>query len=308
MNSLFTLQFGEFSDSSPNWFDWFSLILASLISIISIIGGFLIATRIYSSEKRDKQNEEHEIQASEVNLFRNDLAQLKESIADQIRKLDEYIAKKDFKIQINQGVHASFLSQVGVKYLYKDVGVGNTAKITVINQLLSGLYAMNDFRTFLQDEFRSYMIKYNFHEDKFYSYRKLLYTKYYELCNQRGIDFTFENGIKKWKLAKDDLFMKGYSEVRVEILNDTEVISENGLNDRQKLIERFIIPLIHISGGYMPEDNNAIEINDIANEVNSAFRDMEHTSNVHFQAITSYLNNLKDVESKIAAYKKEMVL
>ncbi|MGN6437521.1 MAG: hypothetical protein ACTHMM_13355 [Agriterribacter sp.] len=302
MNSLFSFQFGEFGDSGPSWFDWFSLVITSLISILSIIGGFLIATKIYSKEKRDKQNEDNDIQASEVGLFKNNLSQLKESITDQIKKLEEYQTKKDFKIQFSQGVHAGFLYHVDVKYLYKDVGLENTNKIIIINKLLSGLYVINDFRTFLRDEFRSYMVKYNFHEDKFYTYRKLLYTKYFELCNQRGFDFTIANGVKKWKIANDDLFMKQYSEVRESIFNDGEVISENGLNDRQKLIERFIKPLIKISNNSMPEDYNAIEVNDMANEVNSAFLDMSNVSQVHFHAVASYLASLKDIHTKITTY------
>lgn len=206
MNSFFSFQFGEFGNSSPNWFDWFSLVITSLISILSVIGGFLIATKIYSNEKRDKQNEDNEIQVSEVNLFKNNLSQLKDSTIDQIKKLEEYLINKDFKIQFNQGVNAGFLNHVDVKYLYKDVGVENTNKIIIINKLLSGLYVINDFRTFLRDEFRSYIVKYNFHEDKFYMYRKLLYTKYFELCNQRGFDFLLVG--KMINLRLKDLFLK----------------------------------------------------------------------------------------------------
>ncbi|OZA66989.1 MAG: hypothetical protein B7X72_04540, partial [Sphingobacteriia bacterium 39-39-8] len=188
--------------------------------------------------------------------------------------------------------------------LYKEIGVNKHEEIHKINRLLSSLYTLNDFRTSLRNELRTYIKKYNFHEDKFYSYRKLLYTKYFELCNQRGVDFIFENGIKKWKFRDDDLFMINYTENRIKIFGDQEVITEGGLKDRAKLTERFIIPLVHISADYIPEDYNAIEINDIANEVNTAHTDMVYATTTHFQAVNSYLDILVDINDKIAEYLK----
>jgi len=290
----------SFWDFIPNWFDWFSV----LISIISIFGGYLIATKIYSKERRDKDNEEKELLSSEIKLFKNSLTQLSLSASNQIQSLKDYSRNRDFRLEFNQGVHADFLHFINVKYLYKDIGVEKHDDIQQINKLLSSLYTLNDFRTSLRDELRSYIKKYNFHEGKFYSYRKLLYTKYFELCNQRGVDFIFENGIKKWKFRDDDLFMIGYTESRIKIFADTEVITEIGLKDRAKLIERFVVPLIHISADYIPEDYNAIEINDIANEVNSAHLDMEYVTKTHFLAIDSYLHILEDINIKIAKYVK----
>ena len=202
MNSLFNFQFGDFAETSPNWFDWFSLIIASLISILSILGGFWIATKIYSKEKSDKQHEENEIQSSEIRLFRNSLTQLKSAVENQISSLKTYIQNQDFSLEFNQGIHSDFLHFINIQYLYKDIGVDNKDEIDKINKLLSSLYTLTDFRVSLRDELRSYIAKYNFHEDKFYSYRRLLYTKYFELCNLRGTDFVFEHGIKKWKFSR----------------------------------------------------------------------------------------------------------
>lgn len=289
-----------FWNFTPNWFDWFSVIIA----VVSIFGGYWIATKIYSKEKRDKIYEENELLTSEINLFKNSLTQLSSSVANQIQSLKKYIEKQDFRLEFNQGVHADFLHFINVKYLYKGIGIDKHEEIQKINKLLSSLYTLNDFRTSLRDELRTYIKKYNFHEDKFYSYRKLLYTKYFELCNQRGVDFIFENGIKKWKFRDDDLFMINYTENRLKIFADHEVINDGGLKDRAKLTERFVIPLVHISADYIPEDYNAIEINDIANEVNTAHTDMEYVTTTHFKAVNSYLGILVDINEKIADYLK----
>lgn len=302
MEPFFNFQIGNLGDSDPNWFDWLSLGIGSAISIFSVWGGFWIAKRIYSKEKKDKKEEEKEIQKSEIELFKNSLTQLNLAVSSQISSLEEYIDKHNFSLKFNQGVQVDFLQFVDVKYLYKDIGVKNQYKITQVNKLLSTLYSLNDFRTSLRDELRTYMKKYNFHEDKFYAYRKLLYTKYFELCNLRGGNFSFKEGVKIWQFDKGDKFIQLYTEVRKKTFEDKEIMTEEGLKDREKLNERFVVPLINISKDFIPEDYHAIEISDIANQVNSAFVDMKHVTSTHFNAINSYLEVLKDVRVKINEY------
>lgn len=304
MNSFFTFQFGDFADSNPNWFDWLALIISSFISIFSVWGGFLIANKIYSKEKNDKIGEEKEIQESEVKLFKNSLTQLKSAIEYQIQGLEEYLAKQDFALKFHQGVQVDFLQFINIKYLYKDTGLTNQEEIKKVNKLLSTLYTLSDFRTSLRDEFRTFIKKYGFHEDKFYFYRKLLYTKYFELCNQRSSDFESHGGKKKWNFHADDYFMIEYSRLRDKIFNDKDVISENGLKDRKLFSERFVVPLIHLSSRFLPEDYNAIEVNDIANDVNSAYTDIEHVTSTHNKATKSYLNILTDAKKQIENYLK----
>ncbi|MFL0162462.1 hypothetical protein [Aquirufa salirivi] len=302
MVSIFSFQIGDFCESDPNWFDWLSLIVSSLISIFSVLGGFLIAKKIYSKEKKDKKEEETEIQKSEIKLFKNSLSQLNTAVSSQINSLEEYIENQNFSLKFNQGIQVDFLQFIDVKYLYKDLGVDNIDKIAQINTLLSTLYTLNDFRISLRDELRTYMRKYNFHEDKFYSYRKLIYTKYFEVSNLRGKDFNRKKGDKIWRFNNADKFMQEYSELRNKILKDKETIFDNELKDRKKLNERFVIPLIYIAKNYIPEDYNAIELSDISNEVNTAFNEMEHLTKSHFKSINSYLELLKNVRKQINQY------
>ena len=94
------------------------------------------------------------------------MTQLSSSVSNQIQSLKEYREKKDFRLEFNQGVHADFLHFINVKYLYKEIGVIKQEEIQKVNKLLSSLYTLNDFRTSLRDELRTYIKKYNFHEDK----------------------------------------------------------------------------------------------------------------------------------------------
>jgi hypothetical protein len=302
MNSFFIFQFADFANSNPNWFEWFSLAISSLISILSVWGGFWIAKRIYSKERNDKILEENEIQESEVRLFKNSLSQLNSSLQQQINALENYLSEQDFSLDFYQGVQVDFLQFINIKYLYKDIGVTNQDKLKKVNSLLSSLYTLSDFRISLRDELRTFMKKYGFHEDKFYSYRKVLYTKYFELCNLRSNDFKTQGGIQTWQFSADDRFMIEYSKLRDQIFNDKEVISENGLKDRKLFVERFIIPLVSLSSEFLPGDYNAIEVNDIANDIYSAFNDIEHVTLTHKQAAKSYVDILKGTKEQIEGY------
>lgn len=302
MNSFFNFQFGEFNQTTPNWFDWFSLISTLVISAASIFLAFYLAERIYKKEKADKKIEDLDIQNSEVQLFRNSLKELDIAIENQIVDLKSYIKNKDFKLIFHSSIQVDFLQFIDIKYLYREVGFNDAEVINDINNLMTSLYSLYDFRESLRDEVRTYLKKYNYHENKFYSYRQLLYTKYFSICNVRSESIIIEEGIKKWKFKANDKFMPRYTELIFKISKDTSIIDNNGLKDRAKLNSEFVVPLINIAFEYVPEDLDAIEINDISNQVNSAFIDMEFVTEKHFNVMESYLSNLSSISSKIKLY------
>jgi len=168
---------------------------------------------------------------------------------------------------------------------------------------MTSLYSLYDFRESLRNEVRTYIEKYNYHEQKFYNYRNLMYTKYFELCNSRAEEIVSENGIKKWAFNQNDNFMSEYSGLRNTTFDDKEIIENNGLNSRELMIERFIKPLVEISSKYIPEDYNAIEINEISNDVLAAFIYMKHVTDKHFIAIKSHIKSLEKVNAQMKSFK-----
>lgn len=302
MNSFFNFQFGQFTQTTPNWFDWFSLISSLIISGASIFLAFYLAENIYKKEKLDRNIEDIEIQNCEVELFKNSITELDTAIEKQIIDLQSYIDSQDFKLVFHPDIQVDFLQFIDVKYLYKKVGFTNVKSIKKINNLMTSLYTLYDFRESLRDEVRTYIKKYNYHESKFYFYRQLLYTKYFSICHDRAEEIIVEGGVKKWKFKDDDTFMLRYTDLIQNTSRDTSIIDDNGLKDRGKLNNEFIIPLIKIAFEYVPEDLAAIEINDIGNQVNSAYADMELITEKHFNVTETYLLNLKTISSKIKEY------
>ncbi|GAA3643516.1 hypothetical protein [Flavivirga jejuensis] len=287
-------------DFEPNWFDWLTL---SLI-IASILSAYLISESVYKREQKNIKKENQELENSENLLLKNNLLSIQKPIEKQIKSLEEYMQKKDFRLSFYSDIQVNFLQFISVKDIYKKYGFDNTENTKTINSLMTNLYSLYDFRDSLRSEVRTYIKKYNYHEQKFYKYRGLLYTKYFELCNLRAENIINESGIKKFSFNPNDKFMAEYTQLRFKTFNDNEIIDNNGLKNRNLLAERFVKPLIDISAKYIPEDYNAIETNDIANQVLSAFDDMEYVTSKHMNAIKGHIESLESVSSKIKKFEE----
>lgn len=292
-SSFITFQFGDFPDSGPDWFDFVSLFL----TLLGILAGFLSAKYVYSKEKRDKEIEECESLNAEIKLFKNSLKELKIAINEQIQSIENY-KKAQNKLKINLGIQIDFISSINLRYLYKERGLDNDVEIARLNSLFSNLYTLKNLSSSLRNEVDSYLRNYSFKEDKFHLYRKLLYTKYNELSNLRGFDFKGNF----FKLDEGDSFMIEYTKLRESIFTNGQIFNNNELIDRQKLIENFISPLLKLSFNHIPQEQAAIEISDLANEILVSFNDMQSLTHNHFSTIESCSNVLKIVKQQIDEY------
>jgi hypothetical protein len=300
MQMTILLHHNTIFDFTPNWFDWLTL----LLTIASILGAYLVSESVFKREQKNKEKENTELENSENLLLKNNLETIQKPIVKQIESLEEYMSSNEFKLSFYSDIQVDFLQFISVKDIYKKYGFENTENTKKINSLMTNIYSLYDFRGSLRSEVRTYNVKHNYHEQQFYKYRGLLYTKYFELCNLRAENIIKEKGIKKFSFNVDDNFMTEYTQLRVATFNDNEIIDNNGLKNRSLLIERFVKPLIEISAKFIPEDYNAIEISDISNQVLSAFNDMEHVTGKHMNAIKGHIDSLKSVNSKIIEFEK----
>jgi len=299
---LFNLQSEEFFSFSPNWFDCFSLLASLIVTAVSIYCAYRVAESVYQREKRDREDVIKSNTSAELRLFDSSLDMLKKDSLAQIKSLKRHIEKKEDVLSFYPGIQVDFLQFTNIRNLYdksrfKDKGIKG------INDLMLNLYILYDFRSSLRSELRTYYEKYAYHESKFYSYRDLLYNKYFILCNARTVNFEVTPNGKIWQFHPDDLFMESYSKLRTETFNNEGIIY-NGLRSREKLVVQFVRPLMEMSIQHMPEDYNAIEIHEIANEVHSAFNDMESITSKHEHAIISHIESLESTIAAIDNYIK----
>lgn len=298
---MINFQFGTFESDMPGWFDWFSLLISLFVSVISIYGGYKISNNIYNREKEDREKEDKKLDLAGFNLFKNSIEQLNSAVKNQEEDILKYIEKQDFSLTFHQNVNVDFLQFIDAKKIYLILGLEHEEKI---NSLFKRLYLLNDFRISLRNEVRTYIKRYNELEKEFYSYRELLYLEYYRLCNTRSLSVKIENNKKMWNFDVKDIFMNEYSKLINQILSNTEIIENNALKSRDKLVSEFVVKISEISGKFIPEDIDAIYINNLANKVNAAYIDMSEITKSHLKAMKSYSDNLNITSEKIELFLK----
>lgn len=252
-------------------------------------------------KKKTEKKEDKKLDLAGFNLFKNSIEQLNSAVKNQEEDILKYIEKQDFSLTFHQNVNVDFLQFIDAKKIYLILGLEHEEKI---NSLFKRLYLLNDFRISLRNEVRTYIKRYNELEKEFYSYRELLYLEYYRLCNTRSLSVKIENNKKMWNFDVKDIFMNEYSKLINQILSNTEIIENNALKSRDKLVSEFVVKISEISGKFIPEDIDAIYINNLANKVNAAYIDMSEITKSHLKAMKSYSDNLNITSEKIELFLK----
>lgn len=287
----------SFWSFSQNWFDLLSLIL----TLLSLWLAYYLGERGYRRDKKDKAKEQKELIKSEVKHFENNIGQLNLSIDSQLKALRKYKEDKNFSLEFNPDVQVDFLKFIDVKHIYEAVGFKQKDGIGKVNSLFAALYSLNDFRDSLRDSVRTYISRYTTLEKSFYLYRKLMYRMLHEICNKRAIDIQPAVGGLNIDFG-ENIFARDFFRLNHSVLNNPDLLNENQIVIRSKLIELFIIPLIELSKHHIPLNADAIEIADMANEVNSAWIDMEVVTKSHFNEIEGHINSLEKVKKEITTF------
>lgn len=285
MESFFKLQINKYGETMPDWFDWLSLI----VSLLAIIGTYLISRNIFRKEIKHKKEEDEKLQEFEIELFKINIRNLLSPIEKQINSLNAYVNGYFYKIDYNQSVQVNFLDIIDLKNLYKKAGLENNKGIIQINKLIDMLFTIKDFRSSLFEEIKYYETRKNYFHEKFLDYRKILYTKYYSSVNSFLKDE--KNGNPK--------FLLEYNKLCGNIHKNPSII-----NNRQEFIDKFILPLITetMKDEIILEDIRAIEVNEIANNVKSAYDNMTLIDDTHKTNINNYIDGLNNVKSEINTY------
>jgi hypothetical protein len=284
----------EFWSFSQNWFDILSLVL----TILSLWLAFWLGERGYRRDKKDKAKEEKQLIKSEVKLFKNNLEQLLKAIEKQLAGLKKYRVDNSFSLEFHPELQVDFLKFVDVKHVYEQFGFKNQEKLDTINELFATLFALNDFRNSLRDSVRTYIRRYTDLEKGFYLYRKLMYRMMHEIANRKVIDLIQGQGGVHIDFGENH-FAREYFHLNQAALSNPELLNEEGVVIRPKLIELFIMPAIDLSKKYIPADEDAIQVSDVANEVNSSWINMEVVTTAHFNEIEGHIATLEKVKEKI---------
>lgn len=284
---------------TQNWFDIASLLLA----LFGLWLAYKLGERGYRRDKEDKDKEQKQLSNSEVRLFKNNLEQLNKTIDKQLKALVKYKDVQNFSLEFHQEVQVDFLKYVNVRHVYEQYGYKDTATLDEINELFAALFALNDFRSSLRDSLRTYITRYRDFEKSFYLYRKLMYRTMHEIANRRAIHLIQENGGVQINFG-ENYFAREYFHLVQSVLSNPELQDEDGIVIRSQLIDLFIKPAIELSKQYIPANEDAIQVTDMANEVHSAWINMETVTEAHFREIDGHIDTLERVKEQIDIFNQ----
>ncbi|QGK73194.1 hypothetical protein [Flavobacterium sp. SLB02] len=287
----------SFWDFSQNWFDVLTLVL----TILSLWLAYWLGEKGYKRDKKDKLDEQKQLIATEVNLFKINLEQLLEAISNQLTALEDYKVKQNFSLKYYPDLHVDFLKFINPKFIYEHIGFQNANQINEFNELLRSLYGLNDIKLSIKDSVRNYILRYNELEKGFYLYRKLMYKMMHEIVSRNIDDLIPVEGGFQINFGTNE-FARQFFQLNESVLENPELLDENKQLIRPKLIELFVLPTIEICKQFIPINADAIEVADVANEVNSSWVNMETITNAHFNEIDGHIAILENVRDEITEY------
>ena len=284
----------KFWSFTQNWFD----ILSVVLTLLSLWLAFWLGERGYKRDNKDKAKEHKQLIITEVKLFNNNLDQLLKVIDKQLAALEQYKEAKNFSLQMFPELQVDFLKFVDVKHVFEKFGFNNQENLDVVNELFSNLFAINDFRNSLRDSVRNYISRYTSFEKGFYLYRKLMYKMVHEIMRNRSIDTLSGDGGVHIDFGENH-FARDYFRLTQAVLANPDLQNEHGIVIRSRLVELFVRPAIDLSKHFIPLDEDAIQVSDIANEVNSSWINMEVVTAAHFNEIDGHIATLEKTKEKI---------
>ncbi|MBL0912543.1 MAG: hypothetical protein IBJ09_09225 [Bacteroidia bacterium] len=295
MDSLFNFQIGTFAEASPGWFDWLSLI----ISVSGIFAAYGIAKHVFKKEQREKLQNDGRLRDIEMKIFKQRIFNLYIAISNQIKKLSE--DSDSFVLEVIAGINVDFLLSTDFVKIYEEIGVNNEKEIEALSNLMADISGLSNIPNSLREEGRRFNEMYNFHEQKFYSYRKLLGTHFHKLCNSRKVSVSNVNGLIQWKFQPGDSFMFEYQNLLDKTYRDESIIKDGLIVSRELLTRRFVVKLMDVVHRYILTDADAVSTKDLGNEVILAHDNMEEVKRVFELTKKSYKEILEKAKESIEA-------
>ncbi|MDR1792319.1 MAG: hypothetical protein LBR36_02600 [Bacteroidales bacterium] len=271
--------------------------LTFVAAIIGVFCAYCVANYIYKKESRDREKENKLLQEADNQFFNDNVCNTKKMIEQQIEYLKQYEQDRNSMLTVILELRTDYLQYIRVHNIYKQHQKKENGSTEIIYKLFSKLASLSSSQVFLQQKHQYYINKYNEYEKLFFLYRQLLYFKYYELWNKRSI---LTEGNATCDIA--DSFLKHYSELQHKTLNNPQIIDDNQMKDRKLLVSEFVLPLLVLSAKYIPNDIDAIEINQIGQDVNFAFIEMETIEKDYLAANATYMKYLQEIRLYIEKF------
>ena len=174
ISSIFSFQFGEFTNSTPGWFEW----LSTLLTVI----GFGIAYHLYNKQRNDNAKDS-------FYFFQDSILHLKEAIETTLKNL------KDFKGSLNNpndniispsisvSLNDKFLDRIDITALKRYYKERRASDEKTLMEFLRECNFLGSYYEWFFNEFNMFRETFSTHEKKFKQYNLLLTNLFLEVYN-----------------------------------------------------------------------------------------------------------------------------
>ena len=286
MGSIFNFQFGEFSHSTPSWFDWMSV----CITVFASLTGYIVAYSVYSKQRKDTATDAHE-------LFQDSLSILHTAVVETIKQLTEFrgglMSPNDNFIQpiLPVNLNDKFFLRIEITSLTRYYKYEKNSQLKSYKEFLKTSGYIGVYRDFFLNELNHFRSAFRSFEEKFQQHRLLSLNLFNEVISHNYGPY-------------DKDFGDQYIQLLQRVKGNKSIIQDGLLINRDLLNDELVKKLANLSFQFFETDSKANEVNQLANTVNSAREDMNKLKkqmagilqkNISkFQEILGVIEKLKD--------------
>lgn len=261
-------------------------IFIGISTIIIGLGGFSIAFILYSKQRRDAAQDAFD-------FFINSLPNLNQAVKDTIENLQDFVdslQSGDFKNPvIPTSLNNNIIDKINLVDLKRHIVENDAAKIPAFEQFLIDSDFFGTYQNYFTNELNFFRQRY-LDKEQIYSTWQLLRS------NVFFSSITDEH--------EDEHYKDFYSNWVNELHQDREVFNFVGdqptsLKSRKLLVENHIRPLAQNIFPFIKKSEKANNVNLLANQVSSAYLDMDSITSTLIEVFNKDIRKFTDVSSNI---------
>jgi hypothetical protein len=261
-------------------------IFVGIATIIIGLVGFSTAFILYFKQRRDAAQDSFD-------LFINSLPNLNVAVKETINNLQEFVSSLqsgDFANPvIPTSLNNNIIEKINLIDLKRYFAKNDSSKIPVLEKFLIDSDFFGTYLNYFTNELIFFRQRY-LDKEQIYSNWRLLHS------NVFFSSITVEN--------EDDRYKDFYSNWVQELNQDKEIFNfiddrPTSLKSRKLLVEKHILPLAHQIFPFIEKSEKANNVNLLANQVNSAYLDMDSITSKLIEVFTKDIRKFKDISTNI---------
>ncbi|WBX97899.1 hypothetical protein [Chryseobacterium gambrini] len=256
-------------------------------TIIIGLGGFSIAFIIYFKQRRDAAQDAYD-------FFINSLPNLDEAVKETINNLQDFVTSLqtgDFANPvIPTSLNNSIIHKINLIDLKRYFANSNDAKIPALEQFLIDSDFFGTYQNYFTGELNFFRQRYLDKEQIYSNWQILRSNIFFSSITDEHEDYAYKKFYSNWvtELNQD-----------TEIFNFDNERRPTSIKSRKLLVDKYIKRLAIEIYPFIEKSEKANQVNLLANQVNSAFLDMDSITSKLIEVFNKDIVKFKEISANI---------